>query len=487
MRNKSRKDEKVTVSSLAKARLLALRAGALDVSDPVAWCEGALGAKCWPKQADILNTCVRHKRVSVRSGHKTGKSRSAAMLAWWWVHRWKDGRVVMTASTNNQVRGILWREIKTLYRQSRIDLPMPAELPNIGVHFPDGRSIEGFATKDAEKMAGVSGANLLFIVDEASGVPETIWEAIEGNRAGGAHVVAFSNPTQPAGTFFDSFHTKKKFWHTIHVSSIEATTSGIPGLATKEWCDEKLEEWGTASPLYQVRVLGDFPDHSEDAVIPLWVVEAAKTREVDEVGDLRIGIDPARYGDDESVIAVVRGNVLIELVARSGLNVVQVAQWAKTVIARHQIKGEAKARVHVDTIGLGAGVADILRAEDDHDVRDIVFSETAIRDDEYNNVRSEAWFEMGNWLTESSIPGDDKLAMDLLGPKYSFDNRGRMKLERKEDVKKRLGRSPDRADAVALAVYDPQLPLVPALHTVQSLAVASYDEGRWAGSPERGY
>jgi hypothetical protein len=397
----------------------------------------------------------------------------------------------MTASTANQVRRILWREIRALYRKARIPVPEPAELPAIGVQYADGRTIEGFTTKDAEGMAGVSGANLLFIVDEASGVPETIWEAIEGNRAGGAHVVAISNPTQPAGTFFDAFHTKRRFWHQVHVSSVEASKTGIPGLATPEWCEEKLEEWGPNSPLYQVRVLGDFPDHSEDAVVPLWLVEQAKIREVEPGGVLRIGVDPARFGDDESVIAVGRGPELVEIIARSALNVVQVSELVRDVARRHRVAGEIKPQIKVDTIGLGAGVADVLRKDDELDVRDVVFSEVASRDDMYMNVRAEAWFGMTDWMKTGKIPeNDDKLHMDMLGPKYKFDHKGRRQLERKEDVKKRLGRSPDRADAVALMTYDPQVPLV--LSQVRArpaagLTIASSWEGRWSGAPERGY
>src|SRR5262249_50088317 len=156
--------------------------------------------------------------------HKVSKSNSAAILALWWVSTKPDSRVVITAPTGRQVRSILWRELGKIYQRSR--LPIGGRMspsPEQGLKFPDGREVGGFSTDEPERIAGWSGPSMLFIVDEASGINEAIFDAVEGNRAGGgAHLVLFGNPTQTVGTFYEAFTSARERWHTLHISSEEA-------------------------------------------------------------------------------------------------------------------------------------------------------------------------------------------------------------------------------------------------------------------------
>ena len=413
-----------------------------------------------------MEAVAHHPRVSVRSGHKIGKSTSAAILALWWACSKPSGRVIMTATTNQQVRNILWKELKRLVYLSTIPLPQPAQLPSLGMQWPDGREIIGFSTKESERMAGLSGANMLFIVDEASGVAEEIYEAIEGNRAGGAHILMIGNPTQPVGTFYDSFHSKAEFWHSLHVSSVDAstTTPHIPGLATAEWCDEKLREWGQEDPRYQVRVLGCFADSATTSVIPLGLLSRAQDAYEDmpvPSSSLELGVDVARFGDDETVIAVRRGNKLLAMHARSGLDEHAVSELVLAVAHDEGIRGEQKPLVKVDACGVGLGVVSILRQSDAIQVLGVTASEASSLPDEYPNVRSQLWFAVADWLREGgTIPLDNRLEADLLSAQYDFDARGRRRVEKKDSIKSRLHRSPDRADALALAVYTPRARLV---------------------------
>lgn len=446
--------------------------------DPVRFADEALRLETWDRQAEIMRAVDAHPRVSVRSGHKIGKSTSAAGLALWWVNTRPRATVVMTSASYRQVKGILWKELRRLYHEAAFPIGGKlADDPETGLRFSDGREIVGLSTKEPERIAGYSGANLLFIADEASGIPEPIFEAIEGNRAGGARVVMFSNPTKTSGTFFDSHHTRRRFWLPIHVSSEEtpnATGRGkpIPGLATREWLQEKAEEWGVESPLYGVRARGNFPAQGDNVVVALVLVEEARGRwDADEAtedreplstdGRLQLGVDVARFGDDESVVQPRRGVKAFRPEVVQGQDTMKIAGLTLRVARDLKRPGE-KPLIKVDTIGVGAGVADRLREHDDVEVVDVNVAESGWATDrdgrpKFAKLRDQIWFTARDWLAAGgALPPDPKLEGELVAPSYSFDSSGRIIVESKDAMKKRLGRSPDRADALALAVYEPK-------------------------------
>lgn len=393
----------------------------------------------------------------------THNSVTAVCAALWFGSVYPRARVILTAPTHRQIRSILWRELKHLYHNSEIALGGNiAELPEIGLQWEDGREIVGFYTNEPEKMAGISGPHVLFIVDEASGIPVEIYEAIEGNRAGGARLVMFSNPTQTSGYFYDAFNEKREFWKCIHVSSEEAAEQGIKGvgLATQEYIDEKKKEWGEDNPLYHVRIKGVFPAQAENAIIGLALVEEAVARwtDLDESNaPLSLGVDVARFGDDDSAIAPRRGKKVFQLQTCHGQDTQQIAGFVMSLVRKLRHGPHERVLVNVDVIGVGAGVADALR--EFHKKREIVLyevnvSEVARNEEEYPNLRSELWFKMEKFLKDGgAIPDDAKLIRELVAPVYTFDRKGRRQVEPKDDLKKRLGRSPDRADAACLSLF----------------------------------
>lgn len=446
--------------------------------DPATFALETLGIRPWERQVEILNAVVEHDRVAVRSGHKVGKSTTAAILALWFVTTYPRARVVLTSASSRQVRSILWKEIRRLYLGAR--KPLGGRLstdPNTGLQYPDGREIVGFSTDEPEKFTGISGENILFLPDEASGISEEIFDALEGNRAGGAKLVMFSNPTRTVGSFYEAFTTKRDFYHLHHVSSLESPNVAegkrvIPGLATLEWAEEKLLEHGEGSPFYQVRVLGNFPPEGENTIIGLHLVEAARSRhaETPEEGKLRLGLDVARFGDDESILQPLRGDLALPCVAERKQDGVQIAgrvmEWLERYRQRtgYTLPVDAK----IDEIGVGASVVDHLKHSNrarDLGVRvvpvNVATAATSSPSDgpAFAKLRDQIWFATRDWLAGSgAIPDDPRLEAELVAATYGFDSQGRYKVESQEDIKKALGRSPDGANALGLAIYDPPPP-----------------------------
>lgn len=436
--------------------------------DPVGFIERVLGVRLWARQREIARGVARHKRVAVRSGHKVGKSTLLVGLALWWVCTRADGRVVMTSASARQVRAILWRELRKLYRGAQRAIGGTLhKVPEAGLQFDDGREVTGFSTKEPEKAAGVSGAELLYLIDEASGVPDEIFEAIEGNRAGGAHLVMFSNPTRTEGYYFDAFHRAAAFWLRFHVSSEETpnVASGrmdVPGLATREWVEEKREEWGEDSPLYQVRVRGNFPAQASNAVIGLGLVLDAVRRWKDARRDpepadrLELGVDVARTGDDESVVYPRRGARAYPPRAFRGLDGPDLAGQVLLVAAELARPGEVPL-VKIDANGVGASPYDALARSAAVETVAVVASEASALPDEYVNLRAELAFGLRGWLQGGGqLPDHGKTQADLVTVHFAFDGKNRLKVESKDEIKKRLKRSPDYGDALALAVYAPR-------------------------------
>lgn len=463
-------------------------------ADPVAFCREILGIEPWRKQIEILEAIRDNKRVAVRSGHKVGKSASAVIAALWYYCSFPDARVVMTSTTARQVDQILWRELRMFIGRGakcvackaadphdRQPRPCPhsaridGELNDTakgGMKSSDFREIVGFTAREAEAVAGISGKNLLYIVDEASGVPDIIYEAIEGNRAGGARIVMFSNPTKNEGEFFAAFETKKALYATITVSSEETpnVVEGrmlIDGLAERSWIEEKKEEWGEESPLYKIRVKGIHVEKEAGKIFSLQAIIDAERRWIDapEAGRLFIGLDPAGESGtgDETVFAPRRGLKTIGLYAHRGLTAEGHLAHLLAMIDRLKLVRETPVVVLDGEGKIGAEVYGTLRSflngktERPFDLVRVRSSERAMRQPMiYDRVRDELAGNLENAFRDgASIPEDAKLSRELHALEWEHNVRGRQKVTPKDKLRKILERSPDRYDALALAYWEP--------------------------------
>lgn len=321
-------------------------------------------------------------------------------------------------------------------------------------------------------MQGIAGKNLIFLLDEASGIARPIFDAIEGNRAGGAKVVLTGNPTKPSGEFYDAFHSKKKSesnptgYVCITISSEESPNviSGrneIEGLATREYIEERKREWGEDSALYRIHVKGEFASSEQGQIFAPDLVREAELRWLDalEAGRLFISLDPSGpTGEgDEGMFCMRRGLKVIAFSPRMGLDADGYDAVLGDLIAAHAVPREIPV-VIVDSTGpIGADVYGRIRQRRNIEAFGINSSNKAMRKPQhYVRVRDElvanfeAWLRMGG-----AIPEDTKLEEELDVLRWEVVEDGRLRVTRKKEIRKALGRSPDRFDAMALAVWEP--------------------------------
>lgn len=462
---------------------------------PVEFCHEVLGSSPWSKQIEILEAVRDHKRVAVASGHKVGKSNTAAKVALWFYASFDDARVVMSSTTARQVEAILWRELRMEVARSgrcvdckkaELELrPCPHsalldgelnELARSGLKSEDFREIVGFTAREAEAVAGVSGKNLLYIIDEASGVPDVIFEAIEGNRAGGARILLLGNPTRTEGEFYEAFSSKSDLYKTFTVSSEESPNvvedrEVIPGLATREWVEEKKIEWGEDSPIYRVRVKGLFALHEDGKILSLHLVSQAQRRweETEARGRFQLGIDPAGpgLGGDETAMAGRRGLKMTSLVTFRGLSDEGHVAHAMGILAENRQPGDERPLIVVDREGPDGwkvysalqGMSERYRRDPARafDVVGVRASDGASRQPRlYDRARDELWANGAAWLREGgALLDDDKLTKELHAPRWEQQVNGKLKVTPKRELRKELKRSPDRADAFLLSVWEP--------------------------------
>lgn len=449
--------------------------------DPVAYFTHELGVTPWSRQEGILRDLAAHDRVAVASGHKVSKSNTAAGASFWWSATRPGSRTILTAPTFTQVKKILWKEIGALHPRVRDSLGgvVPKD-PLTGITFANGSEVFGVTTDDPDNLGGYSGEDVLWIVDEGSGFDDGLFEAIEGNAAGGVKILVLGNPLRTTGWFHEVFRGRRGKWVKHHISSEEspnvtAKRVVIPGLAVLEWIERMREQHGpdyTRSTIYQRRVMGQFPEHASDAVIGIAMMNAAQRLwpTMAPSGRLRVGVDVARFGDDETVIQPVRGRYAYPAKTLRGADGPEVAGHVIAEV-RRLANGETAVPVNVDGIGVGASAYDSLQKSPaahggDIEVFDVQASAAATdtddespddaeeRESAFHNLRAQLWFAVGDWLNSGgAVPPDADLEQELLAPKFFYDMRGRKQVEAKKDIKKKIGRSPDRADALALAIY----------------------------------
>ena len=419
-------------------------------SDPEWAFANVIKRPLWGKEREIVLALRDNDEVSVRSCNASGKTYTAGGLVHWWLLGNEDAIVITTAPTGRQVREVLWREIKSACFGKSL-YPKDAVLET-KINLGDKWFALGLSTDEPDQFQGFHSPHLLVIVDEASGVSQPIYEAIDGLKP--EKILLIGNPLKTTGRFADSF--KEQNIIKIHISGLEVPNIKenkivIPGLLSLIDVERIKRRYGEDSNVYRVRVLGEFPTGEADVLISIDEVYQAIEREVivNPQFEKKMGVDIARYGDDRSVIVVRQMEKVLRKEVISGQDLMSLAGQIIKIAKEEFIRSE---NIDLDIIGMGAGVVDRLH-EQGWRVNGINVALPANDPEHYANIRAEIYATIKDWISSGQLTKDDDW-YELTNIKYKFTSKGQMIMESKEDMKKRGLESPDVADALALTFAD---------------------------------
>lgn len=420
--------------------------------DPVWWFRHVLGVEqLTPQQVAVIESVRDNRRTAVPAGHAVGKTWLAARLALWFLYNWKGSKVVTTAPTWTQVERLLWRELAAAH--SRAAYPLGGTPTKTTLDLGDDWYAIGLSTNDPTRFQGIHGERVMVIFDEATGVDQGIWEASEGIAVGEQdRFLAIGNPTDPTSRFKAA--TDSGIWNTIRLSSVDhpnviENRVVIPGAVTREWVDEHRTLYGGEdTSLFRARVAGLWPEQGDDMLISLAWVERAQQRWREETAGAveAVGCDVARFGSDETVIIAIHEN--------GHVGQPQSFRGQDTMQTAGRLNVMRCAKLGVDDAGLGGGVTDRLN-ELGVSVTPVNAGSGASDSRQFVNRRAEMYWMVREMLKagDLSLPDHAMMAADLTNTKYTFDSRGRIKIEAKDDIRERIARSPDYGDALAIACW----------------------------------
>jgi len=411
------------------------------------------------QQRDFLNVIPKalrdNKKVAVKAGHGVGKTTCESWLIIWFIFTRPHVKIPCTAPTREGLFDVLWSELSKWH--SRFKFKDSLEWTKTHFYnkkYPETWFASARTSNKPENMQGFHADHLLFIVDEASGVAQEILEAVEGSQTQtGSLIIYLGNPTQISGGLFDAFNSKRNFYYTFTFNSEESP------LVKPNYYRELGAKYGKDSDVYRVRVLGDFPKAEPDTLISLSRVEKAVNNDIEppiigEYNIVEIGVDVARFGDDETSIYSRHNNFIREEGFLRKRDLMYVVGEVVRVIRKYNNK---MVLVNIDDSGLGGGVTDRLRELVKQGVIKAqifpVNNGTKAKDeDNYVNCVTEMWDFMKDYIVDARLPNDNDLIAQLSTRKYTIDSKGRMMIEPKKELKKRHLRSPDRADGSILTL-----------------------------------
>lgn len=464
--------------------------------DPVLYARQRLGLNPTSQQRQLLESIAPPgAKVSVRAGHGVGKSGSTSAAIWWHLECYEFCRIPCTAPTASQLYNVLWAELSKWSRrseeQSKKDgLPPELWLGNLFDRNQDRISdkgqpaewyavartsrrespdaLQGFHASDVQITddnraveRSESGGSIMFVIEEASGVPDEIFEVAEGALSShGARLLMVGNPTRNSGFFARSHKQDRSLYTALHFSCSDSP------LVDPTYRQNLVRKYGEGSNVVRVRADGDFPKQDDDVLIPLEQAEAALERDPStEKAERRLGVDVARFGDDRTTFVLREGPRVEKIEIRSKQDTMATAGMAADFFRRWKAD-----KIYVDVVGVGSGVADRLR-EQKLPVVDVNVACKAPDDIEATDarparLRDYLWLAMAGWLREGSVTiraeskdNSEYLAGELSTVRYGLDSSGNLLVESKDAMKKRGLRSPDIADALGLtfAPDGPQL------------------------------
>ncbi len=440
---------------------------------PVGFQRDIMRRKLWGKQVQILDAIRRHRSVSVKGCHGSGKTYTAAGIVPYELLVDNDSVVLTTAPTMRQVK-LLWNEIHTALKSIPSRFP---ESTTVGLQLSPTNYALGFSSSKGVNAQGFHGKRVLIIADEAIGISADLWDAIEGIRsAGDVRLLKLCNPTVPGGPVYEDFTRLRGQTECITISAFDTPNlAGLtvesllqlseedldlapyPWLTRRRWVKEMYFKWGPQNPRFMSRVLGEFPTQADDAVFSLaWIEDAGKPYDLEELKPhlrpglfIQIGIDVAGPGDDETAGTARIGPFVISRDAWPDPDPTQKClQWIGGIQQRYP---SAAIIIVGDTVGIGYYFMRGL-ANHGYDVRAFVAQAAPVDPVMYANAKAEGYFTLREWMRAGQVRGveDEDTKAQLSDIRYR-ERGGRIEIERKAEARARGSRSPDRAESLVMA------------------------------------
>lgn len=427
--------------------------------DPVAFVRECIGVEPDNWQAEKLQAFPKHNRLGIKSGKGPGKTALLAWLAWNFLATRAHPKIAATSISGDNLADNLWPEMSKWQTKSKY-LSHAFQWTKTRIFakahpetwFMSARAWARGAdqSQQANTLAGLHADYLLFILDEVGGIPDAVMATAEAGLATGIEtkILMAGNPTHLSGPLYRATTTERHLWHLTEITADPKDPKRTPRVSI-QWAQDQIDKYGADNPWVLVNVFGKFPPASLNALLGPDEVSMAMSRTMDpsefKHSQKRLGVDVARFGDDRTVICPRQGLVSFKMV--------EMRDARSNEIAGRVLHAKAKWGSELEFIdatgGYGAGVIDsmIQNGGAPHSVQ---FAGKA-DDPRYLNKRAEMWFRMAEWVKRGGIlPRDPELQKELTAPTYFFSANGKFQLESKDQVKARLGFSPDKADALCL-------------------------------------
>jgi hypothetical protein len=441
---------------------------------PVRFVKEVLGVEnleTWQEQV-LTDLAQGIQRIAVSSGHGIGKTALTAWINLWFISTRPNPQIVVTANTDSQLKTKTWRELAKWHKRSKNEewfkwtatkfflLDSPEDWFSSAIPWSENNS---------EAFAGTHEKHLLYIFDEASAIADIIWEVSEGAMTtSGALWIAFGNPTRNTGKFSQCFGKFRHRWKNYRIDSREVS------ITDKKQIQDWIEDYGEDSDFVRIRVKGEFPRAGTNQFISSedvnncveYVAEGYQEQPV------VMAVDVARFGDDQSVVCIRQGRKVFELLKWRNLDLMTTASKV------FELYEEWNPRlIFIDGVGVGGGVVDRLKQLlPEKYIFEVNAGHRAEEAETYYNKRAEMWGNMRAALQGGiEIPRDSELCDDLTGLEYGFDNKNRIQLEKKEDMKRRGLASPDCGDALSMT-YTKRV-----LKEVKVKTIRRYSKGSYMG------
>ena len=451
-------------------------------ADPVFFVQHVLQEPLFRKQGEILRSIKSEPFVSVVGANGTGKDWTAARAILWWLMVNKEAIVVVLAPTHRQVQDVVWKEVRVGFTAAMNNgKPLGgtiAKVPRWEIN--DRRFAVGFATDSEFNIQGYHSPKLLLVITEAHAVEDSHIDA--GMRLNPSRVLMTGNPFTNSGKFYNSHHSERDLWKTIEISAFDTPnvitkTDDVPGLVSYSQVERRKLELGEDNPMYIGSILGKFPETLDDTLIPLSVARKAIGRQIKPEGTVTLVVDVAREGSDKTVVVRRQGSQARIIWSVQGYDTQQVAGFIGRYMLDNPTTEEERGYCVIDSVGLGAGVYDALATGNyTYELQEFKGGGKAIDSERFKDRNAEAWYSIREALLDDDLDigqscsqfpnckckqtatgcgsvNDDnleRLVAQLASRQYTIEGDRRIKLESKDNLRKKGKRSPDEADALAM-------------------------------------